>query len=228
MFATTVSCLGTLRLGRLGRSYLPLGHTCTSMIRRSPGGARCNCMGTTFLRPSSRRGCARRALLTLKRRMRQLLRRNMALGSVAVLIHGGGGVPPVTSCFSGRLRLSIISSRTFHLSTSLTVYVLVSTLHYLSGPRGEVTRTTLVRGCGLRVAGSRRPGFAATAPLPRTFASQQRALHLVPLCRLLRRLFDVFNVDHVRGRSTCLFSFFSTIARCLRDGSSRLSDFVHC
>lgn len=232
LFATTMRCLGALCGGRLDASYRTLRGTCSSMTRRSPGRGRVKCIGISFLRPSRRRSCARGALVDLNRRIRRLLGSKIGRGSVTVLIHGGGDVPHVTSCFSGALRCGVMSSRTFQLSTSLTVYVVVSTLHCLSSPRGQVTETSLVVGCRLGV-GNFRKGLStllAKTPgrlLPRTFVRGVGALELVPLCRLLRRLFDVFRVGHVDTRSTCLFTFFSTMASCLRDGSSRLSDFVH-
>lgn len=233
VFSTTISCLGRVCGGRLKDVYRPLVGTCTSIRRRSPQGGRRKCIGMRFLRPSRRRSCARRALVDLKVRMRRLLRSNIGLGSVTVLMEGGGDVPHVTSCFSGRLGCGVISSRTFHLSTSLTVYVVLSTLHCLSSPRGQVIGTRLTAGCRLRVLRSRCSLgsllLRGTRRLfPPTFLRQVTRLQLVPLCRLLRRLFDLFRLRHVRRRSTCLFTFFSTMASCLRDRSSSPSDFVQC
>lgn len=189
-------------------------------------------MGIAFLRSSGRQPCARTALRRLTRRIRHLATRNVHLGRVTVLIQGGQDVPSVTTCFSRRAPCHVMSSRTFQLDTSLTIDVLVSKLQCLSSPSSHVTLTQLTITCRRKMLhGSVDLGAillsSPTHCLPTTFRLRTGRLHFVPLCRLLRGLFILFSVRLVRGRSTCLYTFCSTIARCLRGGSSRLATFVH-
>lgn len=233
IFATTYRILGGVCGRRRGGRYGRLGRTCGSIYRRACGSPKGKCIGIRFLSSARSVACVRGALRRLKRRIRLLITRNIRLGSVTVLIHGGEDVPLVTSCFSGGASCGVMSSRTFQLSTSLTMYVVVSNLHCLSRPRGQVTGTRLTTTCrGRMLRGKVSLGALllgrVSSCLPFSFVGRTRRLHLVPLCRLVRGLFGLFRVSYVRRRSTCLYTFFSTIARCLRDGSSRLSTFVAC
>ncbi len=148
-----------------------------------------------------------------------------------MLIHCHGSTRPVVQRFTCHLpSIGLISSRTFLLSSSSDMGVLIATVHRLVTPSSQITSTCLTV-CG----GGARRRYVRTLTnrgprrvLPRTCVQHARRLGGVPLCRLRRRLCHVFRLGRVRSRSTCLFSCLSCMDTCLRSGPSSVRSFLGC
>lgn len=219
------------RCGRLTRAVPRatgrLLATCTSMGRRIPrGGGIRKCIRIQLLgarrrgsRGSTRGGRSHVVRLYL-RAMSRLATHNIPARHVTVLIHGGHAVRSVTTCFVRRSSCRVISSRTFHLSTSRTMRVLVATLGLLVRPTSSVSHTALLgftRAC------------LSSRGIIRLVARGQRGLLRVPLLSLARELFARLRLNRVRSvgmRDTCMYTFCSGLGSFLASGDDSVRTFL--
>lgn len=153
---------------------------------------------------------------------------------IAILVRSNQYIPMVANYFAEHLpEVRIVSDEAFRLDTSVSVNILVQTLHLLTHPDDLLAKATVAKLYQRSVLGTSTAEnelLIKSQPLdellPETFVQHTQELLQLPLYELTERLYAIFELERLHEQSAYICAFYDQLNRFTQDNSTDIDAFI--
>lgn len=163
-----------------------------------------------------------------------LLDKGQKAQDIAILVRSNQYIPMVANYFAEHLpEVRIVSDEAFRLDTSVSVNILVQTLHLLTHPDDLLAKATVAKLYQRSVLGTSTAEnelLIKSQPLdellPETFVQHTQELLQLPLYELTERLYAIFELERLHEQSAYICAFYDQLNRFTQDNSTDIDAFI--
>ena len=163
-----------------------------------------------------------------------LLDKGQKAQDIAILVRSNQYIPMVANYFAEHLpEVRIVSDEAFRLDTSVSVNILVPTLHLLTHPDDLLAKATVAKLYQRSVLGTSTAEnelLIKSQPLdellPETFVQHTQELLQLPLYELTERLYAIFELERLHEQSAYICAFYDQLNRFTQDNSTDIDAFI--
>ena len=163
-----------------------------------------------------------------------LLDKGQKAQDIAILVRSNQYIPMVANYFAEHLpEVRIVSDEAFRLDTSVSVNILVQTLHLLTHPDDLLAKATVAKLYQRSVLGTSTAEnelLIKSQPLdellPETFVQHTQELLQLPLYELTERLYAMFELERLHEQSAYICAFYDQLNRFTQDNSTDIDAFI--
>ena len=163
-----------------------------------------------------------------------LLDKGQKAQDIAILVRSTQYSPMVANYFAEHLpEVRIVSDEAFRLDTSVSVNILVQTLHLLTHPDDLLAKATVAKLYQRSVLGTSTAEnelLIKSQPLdellPETFVQHTQELLQLPLYELTERLYAIFELERLHEQSAYICAFYDQLNRFTQDNSTDIDAFI--
>ena len=164
----------------------------------------------------------------------RLLQQGISPGRIAILVRNNKYIPLIADHFSvHRPDLHIVSDEAFRLDASVSVSLLIQTLHLLTHPDDKLSKATIVKLYQYAVLDNTLPDNELLIKdqllddlLPEAYIQHTTDLLRLPLYELTERLYTIFQLDRLNEQSAYVCAFYDQLNLFCQDNSTDIDAFI--
>jgi ATP-dependent exoDNAse (exonuclease V) beta subunit len=163
-----------------------------------------------------------------------LISQGVSPKDIAILVRTNNFIPMVADFFTAHLpEVRIVSDEAFRLDASLSVTLLVQSLHLLTHPDDQLAKATIAKIYQRAVLGNQATEdelLVRDRPLdtllPDAFTQHTEELIRMPLYELAEHLYTIFQLDTLHEQSAYICAFYDQLNQFVKDNTSDIDAFI--
>ena len=163
-----------------------------------------------------------------------LISQGVSPKDIAILVRTNNFIPMVADYFSVHLpEVRIVSDEAFRLDASLSVTLLVQSLHLLTHPDDQLAKATIAKIYQRAVLGNQATedkllvrDIPLDTLLPDAFTQHTDELIRMPLYELAEHLYTIFQLDTLHEQSAYICAFYDQLNQFVKDNTSDIDAFI--
>lgn len=160
-----------------------------------------------------------------------LVNSGVKVNDIAILVRKNKSIPDIADFFDKNTPYRVVSDEAFRLDASLAVCMLIDGLKYISEPEDKTACARLAVAYQKHILGKEVDFNTVLLNnvedfLPAEFRLLLPELNLMPLYKLLEKLFVIFSMDKVEDQDAYLCAFYDAVTEYMNNNSSELTAFI--
>lgn len=164
----------------------------------------------------------------------RLLSQGVLPSDMAILVRTNKYIPLIAAYFDEQLPdIHIVSDEAFRLDASVSLCLLVQSLHLLTHPDDLLAKATIAKLYQRYVLGNNESESELLVKdrlldtlLPEAYTAHTDELLHLPLYELVERLYAIFQLDKLNEQSAYLCAFYDQLNQFVQDHSSDIDAFI--
>ena len=153
---------------------------------------------------------------------------------IAILVRTNNLIPLIANFFTANMpKVRIVSDEAFRLDASVSVCLLIQSLHLLTHPDDLLAKATIAKlyqRCVIGNTITENELFIKDQPLdellPKAFTQHTVELLQLPLYELTERLYSIFQLDRLNEQSAYICTFYDQLNQFCQDNSTDIDAFI--
>ena len=155
-------------------------------------------------------------------------------GSIAILVRTNSYIPLIAQYFLEHLpEVRIVSDEAFRLDASYAVNLIIQALHLLTHPDDQLAKANIVKIYHCQVLEESTADnelLLSSRPLddllPEAYIGHFGQLLTLPLYELVERLYQIFDLQRIKGQSAYICAFYDQLATYVSENATGIDAFI--
>lgn len=209
-----------------------LKHAYADVVQKTPSNRPDS--GLVSIRLLPKRDYQERVLSELADTIRKLIDNGTHPRHIAILVRTNSHISMVADYFNLHLPdIHIVSDEAFRLSASVSVNLLIQSLHLLAHPDDTLAKATIAKLYQRFVLNSQAPegtllirNQTLDALLPEAYIKHFDELLQLPLYELTEQLYRIFGLQCLHGQSAYICTFFDQLSQFAQQNTTDIDTFI--
>lgn len=167
----------------------------------------------------------------LSKEVDSLVNDGVKVNDIAILVRKNKSIPAIADYFDKNTPYRVVSDEAFRLDASLAVCMLIDGLRYISEPEDRTACARLAVAYQRNILNKETDYNTVLLNniedyLPAEFRLLLPELNLMPLYKLLEKLFIIFSMDRINEQDAYLCAFYDSVTEYMNNNSSELTAFI--
>jgi ATP-dependent exoDNAse (exonuclease V) beta subunit len=175
-----------------------------------------------------------RTLEQLRDTVEMLLGQGVSANNIAILVRTNDIITLIANYFAEQMpEVSIVSDEAFRLDASVSVRLLIDSLHLLTHPADLLTKAQLIKTYHRDVLGEDCSDSVLLLRnidpddlLPASYIAHFDELLMLPLYELVERLYDIFELHRLKDQSAYICAFYDCLTEFTMENSTGIDAFI--
>lgn len=175
-----------------------------------------------------------RTLEQLRDTVEMLLGQGVSANNIAILVRTNDIITLIANYFAEQMpEVSIVSDEAFRLDASVSVRLLIDSLHLLTHPADLLTKAQLIKTYHRDVLGEDCSDSVLLLRninpddlLPASYIAHFDELLMLPLYELVERLYDIFELQRLKDQSAYICAFYDCLTEYTMENSTGIDAFI--
>ena len=164
-----------------------------------------------------------------------LLDSGATFSDIAIIVRSNDAIQLIAEFFANELPdVKIVSDEAFRLDSSISVNIIVNAMRWLTHPDDLLAMAYVAKAYQTHVLGKSEQEinelFAITddleKSLPATLLDQRIDLLSMPIFELAERLYNIFNIDSIKGEDAYVYAFYDALTNFLTNNTVDIDSFI--
>lgn len=173
-------------------------------------------------------------LLYIKETVERLISQGVSLNDIAILVRKNDIITRIANYFAEELPdVNIVSDEAFRLDSSVSVLLLMDALRLLTHPDDNLAKARIVKSYHTIVLGEDLSedklllrSISLDQLLPEAYIQHFSELLMLPLYELVERLYNIFELQRLKGQSAYVCAFYDCLVEFTKDNSTGIDAFI--